>query len=152
MAAATASDQTALIKLSAEAAKTFTAAFYTALDNDRAQLSKFYGPNAGIVWNGNPVSSGAEFTAFYAKMPPTKFEVQSYDAQPIKPDGRGSCSFLLLVSGQVRIGTEEPSSSSSSSPSSAPPLRGFSDTFVMQPDIKEPTRFLISTQGFRLVV
>lgn len=133
------------------AAKTFTTEFYTALDNDRAQLSRFYGPNAGIVWNGNPVSSGAEFTAFYAKMPPTKFEVQSYDAQPIKPDGRGSCSFLLLVSGQVRIGPEG-SSSSSTPASSAPPVRGFSDTFVMQPDIKEPTRFLIATQGFRLVV
>jgi len=144
MAAATASDQTALIKLSAEAAKTFTTAYYAALDNDRARLSRFYGPNAGIVWNGNPVSSGAEFSAFYAKMPPTKFEVQSYDAQPIKPDGRGSCSFLLLVSGQIRMGPEESSSS-------APP-RGFSDTFVMQPDIKEPTRFLIATQGFRLVV
>ncbi|KAF8430000.1 hypothetical protein EV426DRAFT_579264 [Tirmania nivea] len=135
-----ATDQNALIKLSAEASKTFTGEFYSALDNERTRISSFYGPNAGVVWNGNPVSCGEDVSAFYAKMPPTKFDVQSYDAQPIQPDGRGSCSFLLVVSGQVRIGSE------------SAPMRGFSDTFIMKPDAKEPTRFLIATQGFRLVV
>ncbi|KAF8477360.1 hypothetical protein BDZ91DRAFT_709125 [Kalaharituber pfeilii] len=135
-----ATDQTALIKLCADAAKTFTGEFYSALNNDRSRIGSFYCPNAGVVWNGNPVSSGEDFAAFYAKMLPTKFDVQSYDAQPMQPDGRGSCSFLLVVSGQVKIGTESAT------------LRGFSDTFVMKPDAKEPTRFLIATQGFRLVV
>ena len=72
-------------------------------------------------------------------MPPTKFDVQSYDAQPMNPDGRKSCSFLLLVSGSVRIGEVEKT-------------RGFSETFVLKPDNREATRWLIETQGFRLVV
>lgn len=71
-------------------------------------------------------------------MPASHFDVQSYDAQPMQADG-GACSFVLVVSGSVKYGdTKE--------------LRGFSETFVLKPVEIQPTRYLISTQGFRLVV
>ncbi|KAI5805374.1 hypothetical protein DFH27DRAFT_651749 [Peziza echinospora] len=129
----------ALTKLTVEAAKTFVGDYYNVLDQERGRIASFYAPNAGIVWNGNTITSGGEFAAFYAKMPPTQFDVQSYDAQPTNPDGRGSCSFLLMVSGSVTIG---PASTE---------VRAFNETFLMKPDATDNTRFLIATQGFRLV-
>lgn len=72
-------------------------------------------------------------------MPASHFDVQSYDAQPMHADGAGSCDFALIVSGSVKYGE-------------AKELRGFSETFVLKPVELQPTRYLISTQGFRLVV
>lgn len=69
-------------------------------------------------------------------MPASHFDVQSYDAQPMQADGG---DFALIVSGSVKYGE-------------AKELRGFSETFVLKPVEIQPTRYLISTQGFRLVV
>ncbi|KAH0605106.1 uncharacterized protein H6S33_005088 [Morchella sextelata] len=63
----------------------------------------------------------------------------SYDAQPMQFDVKGSCSFVLIVSGSVKYGELKEQ-------------RGFSETFVLKPVDVQPTRYLISTQGFRLVV
>lgn len=57
----------------------------------------------------------------------------------MQADSAGNCDFVLIVSGSVKYGdTKE--------------LRGFSETFVLKPVDIQPTRYLISTQGFRLVV
>lgn len=72
-------------------------------------------------------------------MPASHFDVQSYDAQPMQVDGKGNSSFVLIVSGSVKYGE-------------AKELRGFSETFVLKPVEVQPIRYLISTQGFRLIV
>lgn len=60
-----------------------------------------------------------------------KFEVQCYDAQPVGE----TRSFMLLVSGTVKFGSQE--------------QRGFSDTFVLR---EVEGRWLVVSQAFRLVV
>lgn len=155
-------DQPALVKLAADgsslpspsaplsstlltspiAAKTFHEAYYPALESNSPTLPSFYVPEAPIVWNGNALAGGAAFATFWAKMPKCRFEVQSYDAQPTKADGRGSCSFVLIVSGSVKVGDMAPDIKE----------RGFSETFMLKPNVKDPTRFLVATQGFRYVM
>ncbi|KAI5838898.1 hypothetical protein DFP73DRAFT_562563 [Morchella snyderi] len=127
------------IRLAAEGAKRFVETYYPALNSDRTTLASFYHPAASIVWNGNPIASGEAFAAFFASMPDSHYDVQSYDAQPMQFDVKGSCSFVLIVSGSVKYGELKEQ-------------RGFSETFVLKPVEVQPTRYLISTQGFRLVV
>jgi hypothetical protein len=74
------------------------------------------------------------------KSPKATYEVQCYDAQVTTPDGKGSCTFMLQVSGTVKYGDDKSAS------------RGFSDTFLMKPDATDNKKFLIAHHGFRLVV
>lgn len=103
------------------------------------------------------------------QMPPTHYEVQSYDCQVInsnyitpgvepplaQPKGRGGAasvaktmSILVLVSGYVRFGEERTKESWDLAGN-----RGFSETFVLVPNPgREQRQFLIQSQNFRLVV
>ena len=93
-------------------------------------------------------------------MPPTYYEVQSYDCQIINqayptpataatPSAKSSkaavknMSILVIVSGFVRFG-----------PSKDLPQRGFSETFVLVPNPANTAgkEWLIQSQNFRLVV
>lgn len=66
-------------------------------------------------------------------MPSSTYDIQSYDAQPVADD-----RFLLICAGSVKYAdSKEP--------------RGFSETFLLTQDIPRSTKYLIATQGFRLV-
>lgn len=128
-----------VLTLFTKGAKRFVETYYPALESERSSIASYYHVPASIVWNGNPIAGGEEFAAFFASMPASHFDVQSYDAQPMQADGVAGCDFALIVSGSVKYGE-------------AKELRGFSETFVLKPVEIQPTRYLISTQGFRLVV
>lgn len=93
---------------------------------------------------------------FMNQMPPTHYEVQSYDCQIINPayptpatGGKPgnkpavkNMSILVIVSGYVRFGETKDL-----------PQRGFSETFVLEPNpAKSGKEWLIQSQNFRLVV
>lgn len=112
------------------------------------------------MFNGNPVADGnAVQEIFVSQMPPTHYEVQSFDCQIINKqyptatigrqiDPRKDISILVVVSGYVRFGESRDL-----------PQRGFSETFVLVPNPsseggkgKRRRDWLIQTQNFRLVV
>lgn len=74
-------------------------------------------------------------------MPKTVFEAQSYDSQPLMPNGTGSTSFIMIVSGQVTLGE-----------GASKNVRGFSETFVIVPAEGDGEGFKIQSQVFRYVV
>lgn len=94
---------------------------------------------------------------FMNQMPPTHYEVQSFDCQIInraypapatgakfsnKPAVK-NMSILVIVSGYVRFGEAKEL-----------PQRGFSETFVLVPNSPKAAgkEWLIQSQNFRLVV
>lgn len=94
---------------------------------------------AAIVWNGNAFAGGEAFATFFGTMPLSFYDVQCFDAHPILPDGLGTCSVSLTVSGVVKYGDSKEQ-------------RGFSETFVLMPEqAGQATKFKISAQAFRLV-
>ncbi|CBF75213.1 hypothetical protein AN3864.2 [Aspergillus nidulans FGSC A4] len=151
----------AYAKVSTEAATEFVQSFYPALQSNRATIASFYSsPPSTIVFNGNPVADGnAVQEIFVSQMPPTHYEVQSFDCQIINKqyptatigrqiDPRKDISILVVVSGYVRFGESRDL-----------PQRGFSETFVLVPNPsseggkgKRRRDWLIQTQNFRLVV
>jgi NTF2-related export protein 1/2 len=115
-----------------------------------------------ILWNGNLVPDAASMqTTFITNMPPTHYEVQSFDCQVINSSyitdgtqGSGDSAgknmvLLVIVSGYVRLG-----------PANDSDMRGFSETFVLVPNPElsnkrqgKPTKeWLIQSQNFRYVV
>ncbi|KAI5784624.1 hypothetical protein EDC01DRAFT_789157, partial [Geopyxis carbonaria] len=126
-----------LIKLTNEVAKTFVTTYYTALDTHRGTLAGFYQPSASIVWNGTPLSGGDAFAHFFATMPVSVTDVQSYDAHPI---GGTPAMVSLSVSGTVKYGA------------GAKEQRGFSETVVLVGDGEGTGRgkWRIGSQGFRV--
>ncbi|KAL4740638.1 hypothetical protein BDV11DRAFT_90244 [Aspergillus similis] len=151
----------AYAKVSTEAATDFVQSFYPALQSNRATIASFYStPASTIVFNGNLVADGnAVQEIFVSQMPPTHYEVQSFDCQIINKqyptattgrqiDPRKDISILVIVSGYVRFGESRDL-----------PQRGFSETFVLVPNPsgeggkgKRRRDWLIQTQNFRLVV
>jgi NTF2-related export protein 1/2 len=146
------------------AATEFVQTFYQALRSNRESISSFYDANPQtIIFNGNPVSDGAAVQdIFINQMPPSSFEIQSYDCQIInkayptllpsggvKPQsemGVKDMSLVILVSGAVRYGESRDQ-----------PQRGFSETIVLTPNpsadrVRGRKDFLIQSQNFRLVV
>lgn len=121
------------------AAKLFVQQYYTALDSDRGSIPGYYHPNATIAWNGNAMTGGDAFLAMFQEMPYTHYDVQSYDAQPMGTNEKGSTSVMLTVSGTVKYG-----------PSSQKP-RGFSETIILHPEEMHSMRFKIGSQSFRFV-
>ncbi|KAI5306663.1 methionyl-tRNA synthetase [Ascosphaera pollenicola] len=154
-------------KATTEAADNFVKSFYPALQSNRKMLSSYYAdPTSDILFNGNFVASGAAVQQIFEKdMPPTHYEIQSYDCQLLNPNyttsatptapaadtkgGALNISMILTVSGSVRFGE-----------SRTLPSRVFSETFVLVPNPnlqqgrKDPRqkRYLIQSQNFRLVV
>jgi NTF2-related export protein 1/2 len=108
------------------------------LNLERPTLEAYYHPNAAIAWNGNAITGGAAFSSFFATMPKSFYDAQSYDAHPLISDGMGNCSVMLSVSGAVKYGESKEQ-------------RGFSETFVLKPVSGQPAKFKISAQSFRLV-
>ncbi|KAF3942140.1 hypothetical protein ABW19_dt0206658 [Dactylella cylindrospora] len=129
-----------LIQLAYSAAKAFVSTYYPDLHNGRQKLAPYYLPTANVSWNGNQITGGDEFQKLYVAMPPTTFEVQCFDAHPLLPNGRGQCSIMVATNGYVKFGDDKDA-----------PLRGFSETLVLEPDNSTPVNFLISSQNFRLV-
>lgn len=128
------------------------------LESNHPAISSYYSDAIStILFNGNTVPDGkAVQDIFTNQMPPTHFEVQSYDCQIINPaypapttGGRAgnkpavkNMSILVIVSGYVRFG-----------PAKDLPQRGFSETFVLVPNAKSGGKeWLIESQNFRLVV
>lgn len=148
----------ALVNKSA-AGTEFIQSFYPALENNRATIASFYNqPTSTILFNGNAVADGnAVQDIFVNQMPPTHYEVQSFDCQIINqaystPTTTAThvkdMSILVIASGYVRFGESR----------DLPP-RGFSETFVLVPNPlgdggkgKHKKGWLIQTQNFRLVV
>ena len=149
--------------MTCSAATEFVHSFYPALQSNRASIASYYSqPTSTILFNGNAVADGAAVQEiFMNQMPPTHYEVQSFDCQiinpsyptaaatPTAPGGRSdkamakNMSVLIIVSGYVRFGATKDL-----------PQRGFSETFVLIPN---PTKsggkeFLVQSQNFRLVV
>ena len=120
-------------------------------------------PLPAIVFNGNIIPDAKALQSmFEERMPPTHYEVQSYDCQVLNPNYMGddtasnsrakgrNMTILVIVSGYVKIG--EPREAA---------MRGFSETFVLvpNPDItavkgrgKHMKEFLIQSDTLRLVV
>lgn len=125
-------------------------------------IASYYAqPTSTILFNGNAVADGSAVQdIFLNQMPPTHYEVQSYDCQiinqayptPVPAAANGkpnkasvkNMSILVIVSGYVRFG-----------PAKDLPQRGFSETFVLVPNPGAKQRgkeWLIQSQNFRLVV
>ena len=120
-------------------------------------------PLPAIVFNGNVIPNAAAFQEMFEhQMPPTKYEVQSYDCQVLNPnfvpDGTASSSgadgqnmtILVAVSGFVKVGPIKDSET-----------KGFSESFVLVPNPeshnsrtrRRPAKeWLIQSQNFRFVV
>lgn len=116
-----------------------------------------------ISFNGNSVPNGAAVQEiFMNQMPPSKYEVQSFDCHVINPNYvapdapenpksiKSHISILVLISGAVRY-----------SENRGDPQRGFSETFVLVPNPQATNQkgggkavkdFLIQSQNFRVVV
>lgn len=140
------------------AATDFVQSFYRGLQSNRPAISSYYSDaTSTILFNGNAVADGkAVQDIFMNQMPPTHYEVQSFDCQIInrayptpatdakfgnKPAVK-NMSILVIVSGYVRFGEAKDL-----------PQRGFSETFVLVPNpSKSGKEWLIQTQNFRLVV
>ncbi|KAJ6262464.1 hypothetical protein Dda_3272 [Drechslerella dactyloides] len=130
-----------LVQLSYSAAKAFVSTYYADLHNAREKLSGYYTPTASISWNGNQLTGGADVQKLHTQMMPATYEVQCFDAQPLLPNGRGQCSVMLATNGYVKFGEEKDA-----------PLRGFSETLVLEPDTSTtPIQFLVTQQSFRFV-
>lgn len=87
------------------------------------------------------MTGGVAFAEFFEHMPATHYDVQSYDSQPMLVPGTsgGPCNYMVIVSGSVKYGDNKEQ-------------RGFSETFVLKPSSTDPNRYVVATQGFRLVV
>ncbi|EEQ33330.1 hypothetical protein McanMca71_001326 [Microsporum canis] len=168
-----------LTKVSTDATTNFVQSYYSALDNARQTLSTFYAPTVtNILFNGNIVADGASVQdIFVNQLPPTHYEVQSYDCQVLNqnyptippattdntaspfgantnrntPDPAKNMSILVLVSGYVKFGEGKETWDS--------PNRGFSETFVLIPNPQASSgpkargkQWLIQSQNFRIVV
>ncbi|KAA8905535.1 putative nuclear transport factor 2 [Sphaerosporella brunnea] len=127
-----------LINIATDAARHFVDTYYPALNHERQTLEAFYHSNASIAWNGNAISGGAAFSSFFATMPKSFYDPQSFDAQPLVSDGMGSCSVMLIVSGAVKYGESNEQ-------------RGFSESFVLKPEPGSQSKFKIAAQTFRIV-
>ncbi|EFR01644.1 nuclear transport factor 2 domain-containing protein [Nannizzia gypsea CBS 118893] len=166
-----------LTKVSTDATTNFIQSYYSALDNARSTLSSFYAPTVtNILFNGNIVADGASVQEIFVnQLPPTHYEVQSYDCQVLNPnypvappsatddvaspfgantnrntsDPAKSMSILVIVSGYVKFGEGKETWDS--------PNRGFSETFVLIPNPPSGPKargkqWLIQSQNFRIVV
>ncbi|CCX07919.1 putative nuclear transport factor 2 [Pyronema domesticum] len=127
-----------LIKTASDAARRFVESYYPALNDNRSSLDTYYYPDAAITWNGNAILGGGNFATFFATMPTSHYDVQSFDAHPVAVDAMGNCSVMLNVSGSVKYGESKE-------------MRGFGETVILRPEEGNPTKFKISAQGFRLV-
>lgn len=154
------------------AAEEFVKSYYDTLMSHRKSMSLFYSapssmpdgkPLPAIVWNGNVVKDAATFQDMFVKeMPPSYYDVQSYDSHVINPkyvsaedatSQQGSpknMSMLVTVSGYVKYGEDAEA-----------PMNGFSESFVLVPNPendstkgrgKRGKEWLIQSQTFRLVV
>jgi NTF2-related export protein 1/2 len=85
------------------------------------------------------MTGGSQFARFFERMPAANYDVQSFDAHPMLPNQQGICNYLLIVSGSVKYGESKEQ-------------RGFSETFVLKPNGDATNRYVVATQGFRLVV
>lgn len=161
------------------AATAFVQSFYPALQSARDTIASFYAPTpvlSKLLFNGNIVADGPSVQEIFTnQMPPTRYDIQSYDCQiintnyPALPASSSSAvtaasaarnmSILVLVNGSVRFGVEvEPGDSTN---------RRFSETFVLVPNAaaaaaaaatggapkerEQEKRWLIQSQNFRLV-
>ncbi|EPS36428.1 hypothetical protein H072_10055 [Dactylellina haptotyla CBS 200.50] len=129
-----------LIQLAYTAAKAFVNTYYVDLHSNRGSLAKYYTPTPTLAWNGNALANGSDVEKLHVGMPPATYEVQCFDAQPLLPNGRGQCSILLATNGYIKFGEDKDA-----------PLRGFSESFILEPDNSTPVNFLISSQSTRFV-
>lgn len=151
----------------AVAASDFADVYYQALQASRNTIADYYVVNETlpdgktvpmITWNGNAMHDAATFQKMFENdMPYTHYDVQSLDCHVLNPsysaevnDPEKNVSIVVMASGYVRL--EEPREG---------PMKGFSDTFVLVPNLgsanaKGPQRqrrnWLIQTQTFRYVV
>ncbi|KAH0285330.1 hypothetical protein M436DRAFT_35938 [Aureobasidium namibiae CBS 147.97] len=172
MAAALGED--VLVRVSANAAETFTDAYYVALTSARGSLPDYYVPKTvlpsgkllpQISYNGTVVSDPDDFSNTYTtQMPYTFFEIQSVNAHVLNPalapldkaakpkEQELNMSILVQVSGYVRLIERKEG-----------PMRAFSDTLVLVPNKEEAgakgkgktgegKSWLIQNQNFRFVV
>ncbi|KAI4720016.1 hypothetical protein E4T48_03635 [Aureobasidium sp. EXF-10727] len=172
MAAALGEDT--LTRVSANAAETFTDAYYVALTSARGSLADYYVPKTvlptgkllpQISYNGTVISDPDDFSTTYTtQMPYTFFEVQSINAHVLnqalapldktaKPkEQEANMSILVHVSGYVRLVERKEG-----------PMRAFSDSLVLVPNKEEAgakgkaktgegKSWLIQNQNFRFVV
>ena len=154
------------------AAKLHLDTFYTALDSVRKSIASFYYPSTelpdgkhvpSIIYNGNNVSDGNIMQSIFVdQIPPTHHELQSFDCQVVNTEHvtehqqevdiprSKNISFLIAVSGSVRVGESQSAKQ-----------RGFSESFLLVPNeeafktkrhAKQEKEFLISFQSFRYVV
>ncbi|OAX83394.1 hypothetical protein ACJ72_02236 [Emergomyces africanus] len=172
-----------LTKISTDAATDFVQSFYPALQSARNTIATYYAPSptlSKILFNGNVVADGPSVQDIFTnQMPPTHYEVQSYDCQIINPNypamaaaspGTAAAagprakpvsssamaknmSILVTVNGFVRFGEERAPGDLAN--------RGFSETFVLVPNespgaggpkARARKHWLIQSQVFRLVV
>ncbi|EDN07735.1 conserved hypothetical protein [Histoplasma mississippiense (nom. inval.)] len=136
------------IKISIEA---FVQSFYPALQSARDTIASFYAPTpvlSKLLFNGNIVADGPSVQEIFTnQMPPTRYDIQSYDCQIINTNypalpassslssassavtaasAARNMSILVLVNGSVRFEVEvEPGDSTN---------RRFSETFVLVPN------------------
>jgi NTF2-related export protein 1/2 len=117
-----------VIDVSAKAAVKFTSTYYETMDKQRHLISKLYGENAVLVWNGNPYI-GQEIGSFLLQFPLTKTEILSYDAQPTQGD------LLVQSTGLIIYGNEKP--------------KAFSQVFILKSS--GGTQYSIASDTFRFV-
>lgn len=170
MATLTETDYT---KVSTDAAEHFVDLYYSALDGHRNQITTYYVPRTdsengrglpSISYNGELTTDSAAFQERWDKqMPRTHFEVQSVNVHVMnasmtpaagksKKDLERNMSLIVQISGSVRLGERREG-----------PLRGFSDSFVLVPNLQQSggrgtgkqdhgKKWLIQSQTFRFVV
>ena len=143
------------------AAKSFLEPFYDALQSSRETIASFYAPVSAppdvlnLEYNGNKYRDGKDVQAmFESEMPPALFEILTYNCHRLNRDfaGTGRPSFLVMVSGILRIGEGRKKGDSE-------PAIEYSETFVLVPSGPESSitksstskGWLIQSQVFRKV-
>lgn len=156
--------ETDLVKISTEAAEHFADEYYTALNQAKDTIARFYlapttvpRPLPHVSYNGEVINDPAEIQMRFEKqMPYCFFDAESINAHvlnqtleplqnPSKKDAETNISMIVQVSGSVRLFERKEG-----------PLRGFSDSFVLVPNKDAAATgkksWLIQTQNFRFVV
>lgn len=116
------------------AAEGFLQIYYECMDGPQrdANIAELYRDTSVLIWNGETVNGAQQIKEFYAKMPQSKHEIQSWDCHPVP--GTNPTAILVTVSGIVLHGEM---------PSKMPQTkkhgvlhRIFSQSFVLTPEPK----------------
>lgn len=93
------------------------------------------GPNAAIVWNGNPIGGSDAFIQMATAMPVTDHEVLDYNVNPLSQLG-DVVNMIVNATGKVKFGNERGKN-----------LFGFNANFVVR---KVSTQMQIMSMSYRL--